>query len=184
VDLPRPAVWRRVLETSRSLAGQLHVPVRTAAADNADNAEIADADYASDLAALAEVAGADLTCELAEIAEWLRGTAGPLLLGNYVYAHGSTNVAVSVAVDALTQHLTEVRDDVSLAFLATPTDVFAVPAEAVAHSERVFAARSGTAKVLNRVVSGGRLLRRAYVPGADPGIADSLVPQQGPNYAL
>ena len=33
-------------------------------------------------------------------------------------------------------------------------------------------------------LSGGRLLRRAYVPGSDPGINDSLVPQQGPNYAL
>ena len=30
----------------------------------------------------------------------------------------------------------------------------------------------------------GRLLRRAYLPGADPGINDSLVAQQGPNYAL
>src|SRR3712207_7921417 len=28
-----------------------------------------------------------------------------------------------------------------------------------------------------RTVSGGRLLQRAYVPGTDPGIADSLVPQ-------
>ncbi len=35
-----------------------------------------------------------------------------------------------------------------------------------------------------RTVSGGRLLRRQYVPGADPGLNDSLVPQQGPNYAL
>jgi hypothetical protein len=33
-------------------------------------------------------------------------------------------------------------------------------------------------------VSAGRLLRRAYAPGSDPGINDSLVPQQGPNYAL
>ena len=32
--------------------------------------------------------------------------------------------------------------------------------------------------------SGGRLLGRAYPPGADPGICDSLIPQQGPNYAL
>ena len=31
---------------------------------------------------------------------------------------------------------------------------------------------------------GGRLLRRNYVPGEGPGINDSLVPQQGPNYAL
>jgi hypothetical protein len=34
------------------------------------------------------------------------------------------------------------------------------------------------------MASGGRLLRRAYPPGADPGINDSLVAQQGPNYAL
>ena len=35
-----------------------------------------------------------------------------------------------------------------------------------------------------RTLSGGRLLQRAYQPGADPGINDSLVAQQGPNYAL
>ena len=35
-----------------------------------------------------------------------------------------------------------------------------------------------------RTLSGGRLLRRAYPPGADPGINDSLVRQQGPNYVL
>jgi hypothetical protein len=34
------------------------------------------------------------------------------------------------------------------------------------------------------MLSGGRLLRRAYLPGEDPGICDGLVPQQGPNYAL
>jgi hypothetical protein len=33
-------------------------------------------------------------------------------------------------------------------------------------------------------VSGGRLLQRNYAPGSDPGLNDSLVPQQGPNYAL
>jgi hypothetical protein len=35
-----------------------------------------------------------------------------------------------------------------------------------------------------RTVSGGRLLRRNYVPGQDPGINDSVVLQQGPNYLL
>jgi len=34
------------------------------------------------------------------------------------------------------------------------------------------------------MLSGGRLLRRAYLPGTGPGINDSLVAQQGPNYAL
>ena len=50
-----------------------------------------------------------------------------------------------------------------------------------------YARRSATAKLLGRplrTLSAGRLLRRGYVPGSDPGINDSLVPQQGPNYAL
>jgi hypothetical protein len=50
-----------------------------------------------------------------------------------------------------------------------------------------YAQRSRAAKLLARplrTLSAGRLLRRQYLPGADPGIADSLVPQQGPNYAL
>jgi hypothetical protein len=35
-----------------------------------------------------------------------------------------------------------------------------------------------------RTVTRGRLLQRNYPPGADPGVCDALVPQQGPNYAL
>jgi len=65
--------------------------------------------------------------------------------------------------------------------------VFAVPPEAVAQSARAYAARSAAAKLgrgLLQSFSGGRLLRRAYPPGADPGVCDSLVAQQGPNYAL
>ena len=112
---------------------------------------------------------------------------GPLVLGNYVYADGAANVRLSAAVDALTVRLQARRDDVALAFLATPTDVFTVPADAVAQSARAYATRSPATKLASpplRALSGGRLLRRAYLPGADPGINDSLVAQQGPNYAL
>jgi hypothetical protein len=122
-----------------------------------------------------------------EVAEWLAPLPGDLVLGNYVYADGATNVRVSVAVDALTTRLQLARSDLALAFLATPTDVFAVPSAAVRYSTYAYKDRSRTAKVLGRplrAVSAGRLLRRAYLPGADPGIADVLVPQQGPNYAL
>jgi hypothetical protein len=31
------------------------------------------------------------------------------------------------------------------------------------------------------MVSAGRLLRRTYAPGVEPGICDALVMQQGPN---
>ena len=173
VDLPRPAIWERVLDTARRSAGTLLVPVPDGAA--------ADGPLA------ARDAGADLIAEVPAVADWLSTLPGPLVLGNYVYADGGTNVRVCVAVDALTIRLQAARGDLALAFLATPTDVFAVPADAVVQSTRAYASRSTGAKLLGRplrTLSAGRLLRRAYLPGVDPGVNDSLVPQQGPNYAL
>ncbi|MGH3331800.1 MAG: hypothetical protein ACRDPJ_10930 [Nocardioidaceae bacterium] len=177
VDLPRPAIWERVLNTARNSAGTMLVPVADGAARGGTPGD----------GHLAQHAGADLIAEVPAVAEWLDALPGPLVLGNYVYADGATNMRVSVAVDALTTRLQASRDDLDLAFLATPTDVFAVPAEAVAQSTGAYASRSTTAKLLGRPLRGlsaGRLLRRGYVPGVDPGVNDSLVPQQGPNYAL
>lgn len=161
VDLPRPPLWQRVLDTARRNAGTLLVP--------------------------GDPPGADLVTEMPAVAEWVAGLPGTPVLGNYVYADGAANVQVSMAVDALTLRLLAARPETALAFLATPTDVFAVPGTAVAHSAAAYAGRSTRAKMVARplrALSAGRLLRRAYVPGADPGIADVLVAQQGPNYAL
>ena len=165
VDLPRPQLWEWVLDTARRGAGTLLSPV---AGDGG-------------------APGADLISEVPAVAEWVTGLPGRPVLGDYVYADGAANVRVSTAVDALTVRLAATRDDLALAFLATPTDVFAVPPDAVAQSVRAYAGRSRTAKLLGRplrTLSAGRLLQRAYVPGSDPGVSDSLVPQQGPNYAL
>jgi hypothetical protein len=179
VDLPSPPAWERVLRSARQGAGELLVPVgrETAAALPPDPAD----------EAIARQAGLNLAGGVPDAADWLAGLDGPLVLGNYVYADGGANVAVCAAADALTVRLQAARSDVALAFLATPTDVFAVPADAVACSVRAYAARSGTAKLAGwplQAVSRGRLLRPAYGPGADPGISDTLVAQQGPNYAL
>jgi hypothetical protein len=170
IDLPRAEIWRRLLATVEQSAGRLLIPVApTGSPDD-----------------LASTAGGDLIHGLPQVAQWLSGLDGPLVLGNYVYADGATNVRVSTAVDALTEHVIASRSDVALAFLATPTDVFAVPADAVAQATRAYEhpnlARFARRPV--RVLSAGRLLRRNYAPEADPGINDSLVPQQGPNYAL
>ncbi len=165
VDLPTSVVWERVLRTAHEAAGRLLVPVAPGTED----------------------AGVDLLAEVPETADWLAGLDGRLVVGNYLYADGGTHVRVSMAADALASRVTAARPDTALAFLATPTDVFAVPGEAVEQSGRAYAERSGTAKVVGRPlrwVSRGRLLHRQYAPGADPGISDCLVPQQGPNYAL
>jgi hypothetical protein len=176
VDLPRPPVWERVVDIARRSGGTLVVPVVAGQGGPADGSET-----------LTQRAGLDLTSDIPAVADWLAAMDGPLVLGNYVYADGAANVRLSSAVDALTVRLQAGRDDVTLGFLATPTDVFAVPAEAVAQSVHAYTTRSRAAKLAGRplrTLSGGRLLRRAYVPGVDPGINDSLVPQQGPNYAL
>jgi hypothetical protein len=198
VDLPRPALWDRVLRIAHGSGGTLLVPVAAPpaghdapgerGAENAGGAGAAGgAENAGGGETLQERGGLDLVGDVPAAADWLAGIGGPLVLGNYVYAGGAANVRVSAAVDALTVRLQAARDDLALAFLATPTDVFAVSADAVAQSARAYASRSRGAKLAGRplrTLSGGRLLRRAYLPGTDPGINDSLVAQQGPNYAL
>jgi hypothetical protein len=133
VDLGRPAVWERVLDTARHSAGTLLVPV-AAQTPGQPGGRTAD---------LAEQAGLDLTSDVPAVAGWLATFDGPLVLGNYVYADGAANVRLSAAVDALTMRVQAERGDVALAFLATPTDVFAVPAEAVAQSVHAYANRPG-----------------------------------------
>jgi hypothetical protein len=170
VDLPRPAIWNRLLEINRRYGGRLHIPL------HGDGPE----------SSLAELAGADVLHDLPLVTKWLLGMDGRLVLGNYVYADGATNTRVSAAVDALSASIFKEREDTGLAFLATPTDAFAVPAEAVARSTRAYGASTPVSRFRRplHIFSGGRLLRRNYAPGADPGICDSVVPQQGPNYAL
>jgi hypothetical protein len=159
IDLPRPELWARVFRTAEQAAGRLIAPED----------------------------GADLLTDLTEIAEWLltvtEGDDSRLVLGNYVYAPGGAYPRLSAAADALAVHLTEQRPGTALAFLATPTDVFAVPGDAVVQAAERYRQRGRAARLAERL-SGGRLLLPNYPDAADPGITDSLVPQQGPNYAL
>jgi hypothetical protein len=168
VDLARTDLWTRLLEDARGSAGRVLVPAAPGSSPLADRA------------------GVDLVHDLPTATGWVCGLEGSLVLGNYVYADGATNVRVSTAVDAMTRIVRLARPDTALSFLATPTDVFAVPGEVVDAATRAYAERR-TSKVLRvplRTLSGGRLLRRNYVPGEDPGINDSVVLQQGPNYLL
>ena len=171
VDLPRPAIWTRLLGEAHRRAGRLLLPTRGGDRGRSGHGRGRPARRRSDRRRLARGGG----------------RRDQLVVGNYVYADGATNVRVATAVDVLSTRLPAQRPDTALAFLATPTDVFAVPGDAVRAATEAYEGRSRTAKVLGRPLrslSGGRLLRRAYVAGADPGINDSLIPQQGPNYAL
>lgn len=171
LDLPRPRVWQRLLTEAHELPGRVLLPALEGGCER-----------------LPHRAGIDLVHDLGAAVDWVSSLPGRLVIGNYVYADGPANVRVSAAVDALTGAVRRTRPpaDVALAFLATPTDVFAVPADAVAASVAAYAGR-GISRVLQvplHTMSCGRLLRRGYLPGQDPGINDSVVVQQGPNYLL
>ncbi len=174
VDLPRPALWNRLLDVARHGGGTLLAPSLIPGGTGG-------------AAGAKSPVGADLIRDLPAVADWITGLDGQLVLGNYVYADGATNVRLSVAVDALTAELQGRRPDSALAFLATPTDVFAVPPAAVAHARRAYADARPPARLARRTLrsmSGGRLLHPSYSGDEEVGICDALVPQQGPNYAL
>ena len=61
-----------------------------------------------------------------------------------------------------------------------------ISTEAVEEATRRYVQATGISRLRRplRMVSVGRLFARNYPPGADPGINDTLVLQQGPNYAL
>ena len=166
VDLPRRPLWERILGVARRGRGRVHVPVR-ASGD------------------LEDVAGADLLHDAPEIRAWLDGFDGEMTVADDTYADGSRFLLLAATTDALMRDLAS-RPGTSLAYLATPTDVFAVPEEVVTDVAR--RRRRGRAAV--RALSGGALYRPNYrdlIEGDDGrrwGISDCLVPQQGANYAL
>ncbi len=179
VDLPRPDLWRRLIPDAEDRAGRLMVPVPV---DVADGARLQGQ-------ALAAAAGADVLTHAPEVRTWLAGIERPFTLGNYVYADGASHVRTSLAIDAIGTDLLASGTDVMLAWLATPTDVFAVPMEAVEESRR----RWRSARVRRLLQSPLRLagqFERNYpstvftANGVEYGISDCLVSQQGPNYLL
>lgn len=187
VDLPRTPLWRRALATALAGRGAVHVPVPVT---HALAGQRVGGTGAHDLA---EAAGVDLIAQAPEVSAWLDEASLPLTVGNYVYADGGLHVRVSVAIDAVMTAQQQRRDDLTVAFLATPTDVFSVPWEVVEDARRRYAQRGLVAQFATPVgpLSGGRVVAAHYrgdlahdqaVPPY--GLADNLVARQGPNYAL
>ncbi len=164
VDLPSERVWAQVGNTARRGAGTVRLPV------SADG-----------------TAGADLLADLPRIRAWLEGNlagARPVL-GMYGYADGGAHVLLTGAFDVLAGSLAASASEApALAFLATPTDAYLVPAHDVERARAAYRSRRlrALAQAPLKVLSGNRLYRPAYAGGAP--LADALVDQQGPNYAV
>jgi hypothetical protein len=180
VDLDRPDLWEKLLRRAAGGAGRMAFPLKSPVPPDADPRQ------------LASVAGANLLTMAPELRSWLASLDGPLCIGGYAYLHGRDHVRVEVAMDAIMEDLAAQRQDVSLAFLLTPTDVFAVPVEAGGAAQQRFS-QPGLSQAWRRplhALTGGRLYapnvsREAVDPdGRCYGVYDGVVPAQGPNYAL
>lgn len=173
VDLARQSLWEHILAITTRGSGRLYVPVKEQGPE----------------ADLPRRAGADLLTEIAAIDGWLRSFDEPFTIGNYVYADGANFVKLSAAVDALIDDLVTHKPGTSLAYLATPTDVFAVSHDIV-ESARLDARRKAAHARIMKAVTLGRLFGPNYEDlvtdenGRTWGISDCLVPIQGANYAL
>ncbi len=179
VDLPRPAVWERLIKIAVDSPGTLHVPV-------APGLQLPEAD---DYAGLAKIAGANLITHAPGVRRWLDLIEEPFVLANYGYADGALHVRLSMACDAIAADVASQRGDVMLAYLATPTDAFAVPAEVMAMARERWR-HNKVARATRRPMRLAGLFQPNYKDtvindaGDEVGIADCIVPQQGPNYLL
>lgn len=181
IDLPNAQVWSRILKTVREGNATLYAPTyQTLATDLSDDQ-------------IASKLGANLLTEIPEIIQWLINQSNSLDLAAIAYLDGEKHVRVAMAMDFIMQQVSDAKPDTSLMFMCTPTDVYAVPQEVIKASEDKLAQRS---QLHTRLSKGISLLsaQRFFKPnshdliqsnnGEKYGIADSLVVEQGPNYAL
>jgi hypothetical protein len=178
VDLSRPALWKRI-------AAQVRAGNATLIAPRA-------ADAPDDIAAC----GADLLTRAPEIAAWLGTAGGPLDIGHIAYADGERHVRVALAMDAIGTTLAATEAGTTFAFMATPTDLFAVPQALAEAIRQGYEARAPWLRAVQAGLRAGAaaLGAQSFVPhieslldaddGSRWGIVDAVVLQQGPNYLL
>lgn len=175
IDLARAATARRIAATVAAGNATLIAPVAPGQPLDAAHA------------------GADLLADTPEIAAWLVALGVPLAIANLAYLDGERHVRVSLAMDAISASVCTADARTQLAYMATPTDVFAVPQAVAEAARRAFAERGLLKKLVQagaRLSSGGR----GFVPHIEAlvdagdfghwGLVDALVVEQGPNYAL
>jgi hypothetical protein len=140
LDLPRPEIWQRLIDIARNTSGSLRIPVSQDASGDMPFVTGGTV-HTEDDQVVAGASGVDLLKQPGGIAQWLNEIENPFVLGNYTYADGPTHATLSMSVDAIFKKLNSQRNDITLAFLATPTDVFMVPMSCVDESRERWNAR-------------------------------------------
>ena len=181
VDLPNSRVWDRILTTVQQGNATLYAPCTEKLAENRS------------ISFLKDKLGADLLTQTPEIAHWLSEKEDQLDLAAIAYLDGEKHVRVAMAMDSIMQYVSKQKTDTSLMFMCTPTDVYAVPQEVIAASEQKFIQRSKAQQMISKgiaSITAQHFFKKnlhSLIPcdnGKEYGIADCLVVEQGPNYAL
>lgn len=172
IDVPVPAIGDRIARTASAGSGVVRVPADV------------------------ETVGLDVCADPVRVADWVLSAAGEraeLVLGMYAYADGGQHVLLSAAADVIGDRLRAARPRTALAWLGTPTDSYLVPEAVMAAARERYAGSGpvprlgrGVAQVVTRGATFQPSYRSTYVDAAgNPwGVADMLLPMQGPNYAL
>src|SRR5690606_19880049 len=180
IDLPNTRVWGKIVDTISQGNATLYAPCT----------EDMPTDTSLDI--LKEKLGANLLTQIPEITKWLLQFEQDLDLAAIAYLDGEKHVRVSMAMDAIMQHVSQHKANTSLMYMCTPTDVYAVPNEVIEASKEKYAERSKAQTLISKSVAtliGPHLCQinldeliqlvvQAY------GICDCLVVGQGANYAL
>lgn len=139
--------------------------------------------------------GVDVARDFPAVARWIEAnttTSKTLVLGTYADADDAADIRLTAASDVVAQEILTARPDAALAYLATPTDAFAVKADVIADARGKWRDRGVTGHLQNalRIASRSALFRPNYADeiidrsGTHWSVANGLVAVQGPDYAL
>jgi len=185
VDLDRPGIWKKIIETVQDSSASVTFPMK--------------AKYANQIGEeLYTLCGCNLMTQAPEIAAWLSDTVPvvckgkPVTVGGYAYLDGELHVRVNLACDLCMAALISSygAKNVRLANLCTPTDCYLIPEAANAAARTNLEQAPVWQKVLAMFLGPlGRMTPNALKPiktdkGETIHLMDGLVLAQGPNYAM
>lgn len=184
VARPSSKRWLDLIEYARKTGGTLLVPVLKSRVPE-DAISLTDE-------AIAQNAGLDICEEAEALAAWLGALAvvrkERIVLGQYAYAPGAQHILVQAVQDSLASILCQKlpATKVALAWLATPTDSTAVPAEVLQDSLHRFANRSASTKLRDFLLgmrkTNGQFFESRF--GEKLALIDPTSGMQGSSYAF
>ena len=185
VARPRPELWSELISRARNSSGTLHVPVLKSRVQGIDIQNLSDEE-------LAKVAGLDLVQDYEAIAGWLsmlaRTETGGLVLGCYAYAPGVKHIEVQAVQHCLGRVMSEAlpKSRVTLNWLATPTDAYAVPIDVVNDINNRYHQRTALIRVRDLIFGVRKHQFELFETesGQSMAIMDATSALQGPSYAL